>query len=62
MVEFYNRGGIKGNELLDPLIQPLGLSEAEMDSIVAFLNSLTGSNVDELVADALTQPVGNVRQ
>ena len=61
VVEFYNRGGIK-NELLDPLIQPLGLSEAEIDSIVAFLNSLTGSNVDELVADALTQPVGNVRQ
>ena len=59
VVEFYNRGGIK-NELLDPLVQPLGLSDAEMDSIVAFLNSLTGSNVDELVADALTQPVGNV--
>ena len=61
VVEFYNRGGIK-NELLDPLVQPLGLSDEEIDSIVAFLNSLTGSNVDELVADALTQPVGNVRQ
>ena len=60
-VEFYNRGGIR-NELLDPLIQPLGLSEDEMDSIVAFLNSLTGSNVDDLVADALSQKVGNVRQ
>ena len=59
VVEFYNRGGIK-NELLDPLIQPLGLSDEEMDSVVALLNSLTGSNVDELVADALTQPVGNV--
>ena len=59
VVEFYNRGGIR-NELLDPLVQPLGLSGTEMDSIVAFLNSLTGSNVDELVADALTQPVGNV--
>ena len=59
VVEFYNRGGIK-NELLDPLVQPLGLSDTEMDAIVAFLNSLTGSNVDELVADALTQPVGNV--
>ena len=61
VVEFYNRGGVK-NELLDPLIQPLGLSDGEMDSIVAFLNSLTGSNVDELVADALSQPVGNVTQ
>ncbi|MDE0285751.1 MAG: SCO family protein, partial [Gammaproteobacteria bacterium] len=55
VVEFYNRGGIK-NELLDPLVQPLGLSDTEIDSIVAFLNSLTGSNVDELVADALSQP------
>ena len=61
VVEFYDRGGIR-NELLDPLIQPLGLSGAEMDSIVAFLNSLTGSNVDELVADALSEPVGNVTQ
>ncbi len=59
VVEFYNRGGIK-NALLDPLIQPLGLNNAEMDAIVAFLNSLTGSNVNELVADALSQPVGNV--
>ena len=61
VVEFYNRGGIK-NELLDPLVQPLGLSDTELDSIVAFLESLTGNNVDELVADALSQPVGNVRQ
>ena len=61
VVEFYDRGGIR-NELLDPLVQPLGLSGDEMDSIVAFLNSLTGSNVDELVADALSQPVGNVTQ
>ena len=59
VVEFYNRGGIK-NELLDPLVQPLGLNDTEMDAIVAFLNSLTGSNVDELVADALSQSVGNV--
>ena len=61
VVEFYNRGGIN-NELLDPLVQPLGLSHDEMDALVAFLNSLTGSNVDDLVADALAQPVGNVRQ
>ena len=61
VVEFYNRGGIK-NELLDPLIQPLGLSDSELDAVVAFLNSLTGSNVDDLVADALSQPVGNVTQ
>ncbi len=61
VVEFYNRGGIR-NELLDPLIQPLKLNHGEMEAIVAFLNSLTGSNVDELIADALAQPVGNVRQ
>ena len=61
VVEFYNRGGIR-NELLDPLIQPLGLNDGEMDALVAFLNSLTGSNVGELVADALSQSVGNVTQ
>ncbi len=53
---FYNRGGVD-NEVLDPLIRPLGLSETELDELLAFLNSLTGSNVGELVADAFATPV-----
>lgn len=61
VVEFYDRGGIK-NEILDPLIQPLKLNDNEINSLIAFLNSLTGSNVDELIADAFAQPVGNVKR
>jgi cytochrome c peroxidase len=58
VIEFYNRGGID-NELLDPLIRPLNLSEKEMGQLQAFLETLTGDNVDVLVADAFAVPVGN---
>ena len=59
VVEFYNGGGV-ANELLDPRIRPLGLSDAEIDDLVAFMQSLTGSNVDVIVADAFAAPVGDV--
>ena len=52
VVEFYDRGGVP-NENLDPRIRPLGLSPDEIDALVAFLESLTGSDVDLLVADGL---------
>ena len=58
IVRFYNEGGID-NELRDPLVRPLGLSEPEMQRLVAFLRALTGDNVDVLVADAFAVPVGN---
>ncbi|WP_292449441.1 cytochrome c peroxidase [Methylibium sp.] len=48
VVEFYNRGGdfAKENQAdLDPDIQPLGLSEAQQDDLVAFLLSLTDDRV-----------------
>ena len=54
---FYNHGGVD-NEVLDPLITPLGLSDAEIEDLLAFLQSLTGSNVDTLVSDAFAAPVG----
>jgi cytochrome c peroxidase len=54
---FYNRGGVP-NEVLDPLIRPLGLSDTELDELLLFLQSLTGSNVDTLVSDAFAAPVG----
>jgi cytochrome c peroxidase len=57
VVEFYNRGGV-ANENLDPLIQPLHLGADDIDSLVAFLESLTGSGVDTLVSDAWSAPVG----
>ncbi|MBT8445831.1 MAG: c-type cytochrome, partial [Gammaproteobacteria bacterium] len=59
VIEFYNRGGVP-HETLDPLIGPLGLSAAETEDIVAFLQSLTGASIDAIVADAFAAPVGNV--
>ena len=61
VVDFYNAGGIE-NELLDPLITPLGLSDREKDDLISFLQSLTGSNVDRLVADAFAAPVGDIKK
>jgi cytochrome c peroxidase len=58
VVTYYNRGGI-ANENLDPLIKPLNLSAQEMEDLTAFLASLTGDNVQELVADAFAAPIGD---
>jgi len=60
VVEFYNRGGVV-NENLDPLIKPLQLTNDEIDDLTAFLHTLTGDNVPELVADAFAAPVGDSR-
>ena len=57
VVLFYNRGGVP-NEVLDPLITPLDLDDREIEDLLEFLRSLTGSNVDELVADAHAAPIG----
>jgi len=60
VVEFYNRGGI-ANENLDPLIKPLNLTALEIADLTAFLESLTGDNVKELVADAFAAPIGDTQ-
>jgi cytochrome c peroxidase len=57
VVEFYNRGGI-ANDNLDPLIRPLHFTGTESVDLTAFLESLTGANVEELVSDAFAAPVG----
>lgn len=57
VLQFYNRGGVP-NEALDPLIRPLGLSDSEIEDLLAFLMTLTGSNVDALVSDAHAAPIG----
>lgn len=57
VLEFYNRGGVP-NEGLDSRITPLGLSEKEIAELLAFLQSLTGNNVDALVSDAHAAPRG----
>jgi cytochrome c peroxidase len=58
IVEFYNEGA-HPHQGLDPLLGPLGLDEEQLDDLVSFLESLTGDNLDELVRDARSQPVGN---
>lgn len=58
VVRFYVDGGVE-NPLRDPLVRPLALTQADQNHLVAFLRSLTGSNVDSLVADAFAVPVGN---
>ena len=60
VIEFYNQGGI-ANENLSPLIKPLNLSNTEKQDLLAFLNSLTGSNIDELVSDAFAAPIGEMK-
>jgi cytochrome c peroxidase len=59
VVDFYNQGGVP-NELKDPRIRPLGLTDQESNDLVAFMHSLTGDNVDVLVADAFAAPVGDI--
>lgn len=61
VVEFYDQGGVP-NELLDPQIRPLHLSQQEKQDLVSFIESLTGSNVDTIVADAFTAPIGDIKK
>ncbi|MFA5985427.1 MAG: cytochrome c peroxidase [Methylococcaceae bacterium] len=58
VIQFYNLGGV-ANENLDPLIVPLQLSANEIDDLTAFLTALTGDNVNQLISNALSTPVGN---
>jgi len=58
VVVFYNQGGIP-NETQSPLINPLNLTSAEMKDIVAFLRSLNGDNVAEIISDAFATPIGD---
>ena len=58
VIDFYDGGGVE-NDLRDPLLRPLGLSGEEAQQLASFLRALTGDNVDALVADAFTAPVGN---
>jgi cytochrome c peroxidase len=58
VIDFYDRGG-EPHEGLDPLVHPLALTAREKNALVAFLESLTGDNVDKLTRDARSAPVGN---
>ena len=58
VIETYNAGGVP-HDGQDPRIRPLGLSEGDIGDLVAFLQSLTGSNVDALARDARSVPIGD---
>ncbi len=61
VVEFYRRGGI-ANETLDPLVAPLGLTDAQVGDLVVVLESLTSSGIETLVLVARAAPIGDPGQ
>lgn len=58
VVRFYSSGG-NAQPGRDPQIRPLALTSDEIRDLVAFLQSLTGDNVNELQRDARSVAVGN---
>jgi cytochrome c peroxidase len=54
VVELYNRGGNK-NPYLDVKMEPLRLTPAEVDAIVAFLESLEGEGYQDKAPQAFPQ-------
>ena len=57
VVNFFDRGG--DHPGADQRIRPLGLTPSQKEDLIAFLRSLTGSNVDQLAADARSAPIGD---
>lgn len=60
VVRHYANGGVP-HPGQDPLIQTLELSPSDVEDLVAFLRSLTGDNLDALVAEARRTDVGELR-
>ena len=50
VVEFYNGGG-EPNPNLDPNIRPLGLTDADIDALVEFLQALTSPEVEAIIRE-----------
>jgi len=59
VIDFYNEGGFQ-NELLSPMIKKLNLSSLEKENLKLFLESLVGENINILIADAISVPVGDL--
>ena len=59
VINFYNEGGFE-NELLSPMIKKLNLTNDEKSNLRTFLESLIGENINILIADALSTPVGDL--
>ena len=65
VVEFYNEGGTRSvgkhkNETISPLMFELNLTNNEKTNLRIFLESLIGENINILIADALSAPVGDL--
>jgi cytochrome c peroxidase len=60
VVDYYDGGG-RPHDGLDPRVRRLGLSAEEKAALVRFLESLSGENVQMLVADAISAPIGDPR-
>jgi len=58
VIDYYIAGGVP-HEGQDARIRPLMLTARERADLVAFLESLTGSNVDALAADARSVTIGD---
>lgn len=54
VVEHYNRGGTK-NPYLSPKITPLGLTPAEVDALVAFMEALDGEGYQDVAPTLFPQ-------
>lgn len=54
VVVLYNRGGEK-NPYLDPKMKPLGLTDAEVDALVAFMQALDGEGYHDTAPAAFPQ-------
>ena len=61
VLDWYDQGGAP-HPGQDPRIRPLGLDPARRGDLLAFLNALTSSDIDTLVADARSQPIGDTRR
>jgi cytochrome c peroxidase len=58
VIDWYNGGG-ESHPGLDPRIRPLGLDAKQVSDLIAFLESLTGSNVEVLAADGRSAGIGD---
>ncbi len=58
VIAWYNRGAVP-HPGLDPRIGPLNLSDVQVAKLLAFLESLTGSNVASLEADGRSAVIGD---
>ncbi len=58
VLRYYNEGAVPHADL-DPLLQPLDLSPAQLQDIESFLQALTGDNIEQLGEDGRSVGIGD---